>query len=329
MSDYELRRGRQARPESTPIETIEGFLDGDLAVATIGGHSPSTAMLRVCRRSQWIQALCITGAGGAVKLDFDGEETADIDFDATAAEVLSALEALPNVEPGDLECHGGPLPDSAVSIIFRTNNVEALTVASDTLTGDGARVDLIRGWGYAGAASGGQKTITNRSTSFSADEGDYLVAGKLGSEWRPMAAGADAPIQSARVTEPLFNGTGSIGAVLQSAGADVVGGEIFVSKVGVRGFRFTDDIIDVRQIGGDDWCQVGSGYSVVRGVLDSSLTTSVTMSVWTWNGSAKVDSGDNLTVHSSFTLPTTVPSGTQVVAHEMGSAWFAFVEACP
>lgn len=47
-----------------------------------------------------------TVSGGTLTITFDGEETGDIAFDATPAEVQAALEALPNVQPGDVVVTG-------------------------------------------------------------------------------------------------------------------------------------------------------------------------------------------------------------------------------
>jgi hypothetical protein len=58
-----------------------------------------------------VQTVTITGVptGGTFTLNYDGQVTAPIDFDALAADVQAALEALPNLEPGDVTVLGtGP-----------------------------------------------------------------------------------------------------------------------------------------------------------------------------------------------------------------------------
>ena len=56
------------------------------------------------------QKVQITGSptGGIFTLTFEGETTAAIPFNATAAQVQSALEALPNIGPGNAETILGP-----------------------------------------------------------------------------------------------------------------------------------------------------------------------------------------------------------------------------
>lgn len=85
-----------------------------------------------------VQTITITGGtptSGTFRLTYDGQQTAVIDFDATAAEVQSALEALSNIAPGDVACSGGPLPGAGIAVEFRGNlrqtNV-ALMTATDT-----------------------------------------------------------------------------------------------------------------------------------------------------------------------------------------------------
>ncbi|HZB29998.1 MAG TPA: ThuA domain-containing protein [Streptosporangiaceae bacterium] len=57
--------------------------------------------------------------GGTFTLTFDGQTTAPIAFNATAAAVQAALEGLSNVEPGDVVATGGPVNTANVSVNFR------------------------------------------------------------------------------------------------------------------------------------------------------------------------------------------------------------------
>jgi len=67
-----------------------------------------------------VQTLSISGAptGGTFTLTFWGFTTAPIAYNATAAAVQSALQALPSVGTGNVTCTGGPLPGSSVIITF-------------------------------------------------------------------------------------------------------------------------------------------------------------------------------------------------------------------
>lgn len=86
-----------------------------------------------------VQTIDISGSptGGTFTLTYDANTTAAIAYNATAADVQAALEALPNVAVGDLEATGGPLPGSTVTITFQASlgNVSQITGDGTGLTG--------------------------------------------------------------------------------------------------------------------------------------------------------------------------------------------------
>lgn len=87
-----------------------------------------------------LQTLSITGSptGGSFTLTFSGQTTAAIAYNATAAAVQSALEALSNIAVGDVLCAGGALPGSPVTITFKgayANTDVAAITATSSLTG--------------------------------------------------------------------------------------------------------------------------------------------------------------------------------------------------
>jgi hypothetical protein len=67
-----------------------------------------------------VQEVEITGTpnGGDFTLTFDGQTTGDIAFDADAAAVDAALEALSNIPAGGVTVGGGPLPGTPVEVTF-------------------------------------------------------------------------------------------------------------------------------------------------------------------------------------------------------------------
>jgi hypothetical protein len=67
-----------------------------------------------------VQTVTITGTptGGTFTLTFDGETTAAIAYNASAAAVLSALEALPSIQAGDVTVGGGPGPGTPYTVTF-------------------------------------------------------------------------------------------------------------------------------------------------------------------------------------------------------------------
>lgn len=86
-----------------------------------------------------VQSLIVDATGGTFTLTYSGQTTAAIDFDATAAEIQAALEALSNIAVGDVTCAGGPVNTTPVTITFGGTldhrNVAAITSNAGSLTG--------------------------------------------------------------------------------------------------------------------------------------------------------------------------------------------------
>lgn len=86
-----------------------------------------------------VQTLTATGppTAGTYILTYDGEPTAGIPFNSTAAQVRTALEALPNVAPGDVAVTGGPFPGTPIVVTFdvATGDAPVLVVNNTGLTG--------------------------------------------------------------------------------------------------------------------------------------------------------------------------------------------------
>ncbi len=93
-----------------------------------------------------VQRISITGTptGGtfALQVTVDGktETTADLDYNSTAAQILTALRALTNVtDPDDVATSGGALPGSAVDVTFQNNlgsrNISTMAIYRSALTG--------------------------------------------------------------------------------------------------------------------------------------------------------------------------------------------------
>lgn len=88
-----------------------------------------------------VQSIAISGSptGGTFTLTYDGQTTGAIAYNASAAAVQAALEAISNIDSGDVACSGGPLPGTAVTVTFQNKlggkNVSLLTANSSGLTG--------------------------------------------------------------------------------------------------------------------------------------------------------------------------------------------------
>lgn len=92
-----------------------------------------------------VQAVAITGTaptGGTFTLTFQGQTTGPIAYNATAAAVKTALDALSNLETTDTTTAGGALPGVAVTVTFQGRyagaNVTQMTADGALLTGGDA-----------------------------------------------------------------------------------------------------------------------------------------------------------------------------------------------
>lgn len=88
-----------------------------------------------------VQVVTITGSptGGTFTLTYSGQTTAGINYNANAAAVQAALEALSNIAVGDVVCTGGSLPGTAVTCTFGgalgLTNLSEMTASGAGLTG--------------------------------------------------------------------------------------------------------------------------------------------------------------------------------------------------
>lgn len=87
-----------------------------------------------------VQTITITGTptGGTFTITYSGQTTSAIAYNATAATVQTALEALSNIGVNNVSCSGGAFPGTAVSVTFQNTlgkqNIAAMTT-TDSLTG--------------------------------------------------------------------------------------------------------------------------------------------------------------------------------------------------
>lgn len=149
-----------------------------------------------------VQSLSITGTptGGTFRLAFKSVSTANIAYNATAAAVQTALEAISTVGTGNILTGGGPLPGSPVTITFQGQlagtNQPLLTVVAaaftagttptatvtQTTAGSGL-YDPLGGWFDLGATKGGvTPTMNNTEEEFTIDQQKVQI-GILPNEW--------------------------------------------------------------------------------------------------------------------------------------------------
>ena len=157
-----------------PASVVTDFDTGGLAVLRVGtrrvgtgengssliiqsadnrGNGPAVSVAAAFNEIQEID-LGSQITGGTFRLFFGGNSTADINFDAAAADVQSALEALPNVDPGDVSISGGSLPGTPVTVEFAgqfaQTNVPQMFLVGNSLTNNEQQSVSIAGSPTAG-----------------------------------------------------------------------------------------------------------------------------------------------------------------------------------
>lgn len=157
-----------------------------------------------------VQSLVATGAtAGTFTLSFDGETTAAIAWDATAAAVQAALLLLSNLNAGDVVATGGPLPATPVVLSFGGQytgvNVPAITGASGSLTGGTATITTTTAGGSGGAggleAAAGllYAAVPYGVNNAAGDDliGALFVGGTVYEQFLPRAEGATGGLDDA------------------------------------------------------------------------------------------------------------------------------------
>lgn len=120
-------------PEEAKLMSVRLPGGVDYAAGTVLGAVTAAA-------ANDVQTVTITGTptGGTFRLLLNGELTAAIAYNAAAAAVQSAIEALPSVGSGNVACTGGALPGTAVVATFQgalASRKIPLMTAINSLTG--------------------------------------------------------------------------------------------------------------------------------------------------------------------------------------------------
>ena len=121
--------------------TFGGTLTGNQPAITSVDATIETLTAGTAGAASEVQVLTITGSptGGTFTLTFAGQTTGNIAYNASAATVVAALEALSNIGAGNVTGGGGALPGTPVTLTFASGlaslNVPELTVDGANLTG--------------------------------------------------------------------------------------------------------------------------------------------------------------------------------------------------
>jgi hypothetical protein len=238
------------------------------------------------------QQITVSGSPseGSFTLTFDGETTAAIDYDATAAEVDAALEALSNIAVGDVTCTGGPLPGTAIDVEFTGNqaatDVAEMTASSSGLLADvtttqegtGARNELVTlstdvppGTGTFTLTFGGQTTDNLNWNATAADVQSKLEALSTVGTGNVVCTGGPINTSDVRVE---FKGTFSktdVGAITASSSMTQTSPVMLVAET-TAGDPGTNEIqqVSVEQVTGGTFTLTYSGQTTTAIAFDAT-----------------------------------------------------------
>lgn len=152
------------------------------------GAALATGVGRVALALDEVQTVTITGGptGGSFTLSYGGQTTAAIAYNATAAAVQAALEALSTIGDDEVVCAGGPLPGTAVTVRFTAGlghqDIAMMTADGALLTGGTTPAvtvaETVKGMERFSAFVNDTTVPTNRKTDNDAilDFGDSTAA---------------------------------------------------------------------------------------------------------------------------------------------------------
>lgn len=109
-----------------------------------------------------------TISGGTWTITFGGQTTSALAYNATAATIQAALEALSTVGVGNIAVSGGPISSGNVTLTFQNDlgytNVAQVTVGTGSLTGSSPTLTPSTSTGGVAATSGVWKKYSSAST---------------------------------------------------------------------------------------------------------------------------------------------------------------------
>ncbi|MEU2315186.1 hypothetical protein [Streptomyces albidoflavus] len=157
-----------------------------------------------------VQTVTVTGSptGGTYTLTFSGQTTAGIPYNATAAQVKTALEALSNINPGDVAVTGGPHPATPVVVTFTGqymgDDQAQMTASATNLTGGtspAVTVTTTTAGGGAGASDGTQVLAGFLATESLFAPGSTKTSGALLWFGEVFAAKCPIPLDPTDITD--------------------------------------------------------------------------------------------------------------------------------
>jgi hypothetical protein len=173
----------------------------DIPLIDLGAKAGSSSdVIATYAGTNEVQTVTITGTptGGTFTLTFAGQTTAAIAYNAAASAVVSALEALSNIDTGEVTATGGALPGTAVLVTFVGQyagvNVAQMTATGSFTGGTTPAVAVTTSTPGGGGSGTGQTGLTDLFAVRFGLDGFHGVAvtGPLVKQWLPDFSTAGA-----------------------------------------------------------------------------------------------------------------------------------------
>lgn len=120
---------------TTDIPFNAGASDIQTALEVLSNVAPSDIIVSEAGNVNEVQTETVTATGGTRTLTFKGQTTTALAFDALAATIQTALEALSNVEPGDITVAGTGPYTYTFGGQYANSDVPLIVVGTGSLTG--------------------------------------------------------------------------------------------------------------------------------------------------------------------------------------------------
>lgn len=318
---------------------VAGVADGTETAELTGGDAPFVA------GTDEVQTITSYQTSGTFTITFDGQTTAAIAWDASAATIQTELEALSNIAAGEAVCTGGDLDGAGavVTVSFALTLAASDLAAMTTSVAYVAPVDEVQT--LSSDRTGGTFTLTHETNTTTA------------LAWNATAATIEAALEALAHLDPgdvVCTGGGLPTDVLitfggAQAGADVSAITVTDSGTGGTAVSIAETTAGVAEDGQTITTTIpgvaqrafalNHSINIARGGADQPQ-----VHVW-WLALVAADSGKNITatmadadgqhtwaahllvIRNADTSDPLETEGTEVVGSDTGSVWGAVTPA--
>ncbi len=172
-----------------------------------------------------VQTIVVNATGGTYTLTFSGQTTAPIAWNASAATVQAALEALSNLNSGDVFVEGGPGGTDTLIVRFTgqyyATNLPTMTSNSASLTGgthtatvagayDGGTTQFFPGGTLSGNFTGGSNITIKHNTVLWSKTADTALGTPPFNNYRGFLSVQTRPMTGLTIKDNFFGGAPNI-----------------------------------------------------------------------------------------------------------------------